>query len=784
MEQKQINNHGADNLIEGIDVDKALTVLRKSVPWILLIITLTCLTAYGYIRWTKPLYESESELKLDVKSDATELGLTGLTENNNLSIISGEIELIRSKLFFNKVIETVDLDISYYTAGNFLSDEKFKTSPFRVDYNLKSSALFDKRIAVNVKDAEHYTIDFSGAAEKTPQQYKFGEHVKTPDIDFVVNLTPYYDPGGDQDFYFIINSKQAQINYLANNISVEPLNLSANTIRIAFKDHNPLKARDLVDAIDTIYLNYTKEEKNQENKQKIEWLNSELQLIEDQLEGYENYFETFTIKNRSNNLDEDLRKTIAAINQLDSQRYLLSKKGRAIKQLRSNIDDNNFELIDNNAATYPQYLIESFAQLSELVKQRDQLSLSYKETTFAISKLDQEISNLKSNLKGRLEALANKNKADIKNLLQRKSSLERSFVELPGKSTEYNKNQRFFKLYEEFYLSLMQSKAQFQIAEAGTTTDFKILSSASLPQVQIAPNVMIVYGIGLVAGFIFSFIFVSVKYLLHNKISTVSEIERLTSAPILGSIPDTQEWMDTTQLIIDKKPRSAVSEALRSIRTNIEFMVPESNSRVISITSSIGGEGKTFVAVNLGAIIALSNKKVLLLDLDMRKPRVHTAFQHTPKNEGVSTILINKHTAEECIQKTTIKNLDYIPAGPTPPNPSELLLHEEFDSLLNKLKLDYDIIILDTPPVGLVTDGILAMKKVNLAIYVVRSHYSRKIFINTLNRLMMVNHFKNIAVVLNATSNIGKNSYGYGYYEDKPEISSSNFLKRLINKRV
>lgn len=770
-------------MIEGIDVDKAQTVVRKSLPWVILILILTSLTAYLYIRWTKPLYESESELKLDVKSDASELGLTGLAENNSLNIISGEIELIRSKLFFNKVIETVDLSISYYTAGNFLSDEKFKTSPFIVDYTLKNPSLLDRRIALHVIDATSYTINFSADEGEKPKQYKFGEPVNTSDIEFIIYLTAYYDPGGDHDFYFIMNSEQAQINYLVNNISVEPLNLNANTIRIAFKDHNPLKARDLVNAIDTIYLNYSRTEKNKENKQKIHWLNSELQLIEDQLEGYEDYFENFTIKNRSKNLDEDLRKTIAAINQLDSQRYLLSKKMHIVNQMLSDIDANNLQLLENNPAGYPEYIVTSFKELGELVKHRDQLKLSYKETTFALSKINQEIKNLRNSLKSQLENLRNKYETDINALLVRKSKLEHSFMALPEKSTAFNKNQRFFKLYEEFYLSLMQSKAQFQIAEAGTTTDFKILSPATLPQEQISPNVPLIYGIGLVAGFVCSFIFVSISYLLHNKISTVTEIERLTTAPILGSIPDTGDWMGATQLVIDKSPRSAVSEALRTIRTNIEFIIPQGQSRVISVTSTVGGEGKTFVAVNLGAIVALSKKKVLLLDLDMRKPRVHTAFQHVSKPMGVSTILINKHTVDECIQKTTIENLDYIPAGPTPPNPSELLLHDEFDALLKKLKLEYDIIILDTPPVGLVTDGILAMKKVDLAIYIVRSHYSRKLFLNTLNRLMMVNRFKNIAVILNATVNLGTSSYGYGYYEDKPEIRG-NFLRKLINKRV
>ncbi|ELR71784.1 putative tyrosine-protein kinase in capsular polysaccharide biosynthesis region [Fulvivirga imtechensis AK7] len=782
MENKNIYSD-TEKPTEGIDLDKALTVLRKSIPWILLIFIVTNLSAYLYIRWTKPLYESESELKLDVKSDASELGLLGLSENKNLNIISGEIELIKSKLFFSKVIETVDLDLSYYTAGQVLNDEKFKTSPFIVDYNLKNPQLLDRRIFVNIVDEKTYTINFSGDEQEKAMKYNFGEHANLPDIEFIIYLTNYFDPKGDKNFFFIINSKAAQIKYLGSNLTVEPLNLNANTIRIAFKDYNPLKARDLVNAIDTLYLKYSEEEKNLENKQKIEWLNSELRQIETQLEGYEHYFENFTIKNRTSDLNEDLKRTIETINALDSQRFQLTKRIQAFDQLLADLENNKTEFLGISQETYPKHIADAYNELSVQISERDKLRLSYNETTFALTRKEEEIKNSKTALKAQLEKLKTRDESEVRDLLVRRRRLEDNFVELPGKGTEYNKNQRFFKLYEEFYLSLMQSKAQFQIAEAGTTTEFKILSSATLPQRPISPNVIIIYGIGLVAGFIFSFIFVSVRYLLHNKISALKEIERLTTAPILGTVPTALEKIEATQLIIDKKPKSAVSEALRSIRTNIEFMVTGGKNQVISVTSTIGGEGKTFVAVNLGAIMALSKKKVLLLDLDMRKPRVHMAFQDASHAKGVSTILINKHGVDECIQKTVIENLDYIPAGPTPPNPSELLLNGEFDSLLRRLRLDYDVILLDTPPVGLVTDGILAMKKADLAIYIVRAHYSRKIFMNTLNRLIHINHFKKLAVVLNATSNTGADSYGYGYYEEKPE-KSGNFIKRMINKGV
>lgn len=758
------------------------TVARRSLIWLVLIFAITITAAYLYLRWTKPLYESSSELKLDVRDEATELGIVGINENKNLNVISGEIELLKSKLFLAKVIESVDMDVSYYTAGQMLVDEKHLNAPIDVAYNIKSPSIYNKRIYVDLIDKNTFKISFYDEESYGDKVYHSGETIRHPDADLKINTTKYYEVGLNEPSFFVINSKDALLNYFQQNLNVQPLNLNANTIKISLTDHNQLKARDLVNAIDSIYLQYTREEKNKENKQKIAWLNTELSQIEQQLEGYENYFETFTIENRTNNLDEDLASTISIINQLDSQKYILTRKINHINELLNNLDTevmNGF--FDVTAYQLPENINTAFEELVELTNKRNQLRLSYKETTFALAKVENQLQATRTRIIGQLTALKNSYQDQVSNLNSRRQQLENEFITLPGKSTEYSKNQRFFQLYEEFYLSLMQSKAEYQIAQAGTTTEFKILSPANLPTEPISPQTFIIYGIGLVSGFIISFFFVSIRYLLHNKITTTAELEKMIAAPMLGTIPSVGERLNKTQLIIHKNPKSAVSEALRSIRTNIEFMASGNEKRVISVTSTISGEGKTFVAVNLGGIIALSKKKVVVLDLDMRKPKVHDAFDHSTSDKGLSTILIQKHAIKECIRHTEIDNLDYIAAGPIPPNPSELLLNEEFNDLLKKLKKKYDLVILDTPPVGLVTDGVLCMKKADLGLYIVRANYSKKEFSETLNKLIKVNQFRHMAVILNATTINGRNNYGYGYYE---EATNEGFLKRITRKSV
>lgn len=676
---------------EGIDLEKAITVFKKSLIWVIAIFVITNTIAYLVIRWTKPLYESNSELKLDVETNASELGLTTLGENQNLNIISGEIELLKSKLFFNKVIDNFKLDIFYFTAGKVLDDEKYKTSPFTVEYELLTSRWLDKKIDLEIIDQNNFQIDLS--AEKTGMNsYKFGEIISTPDIKLVINATSFIKTNSEKYHYFRINSREALNQYLQDNLNVVPLNLNANTIKISFTDHNASKARDLVNAIDSLYLQYSQDEKNLENNQKIKWLNNELKNIETQLEGFEDYFENFTIENRTNDLDKDLANTIKYINVIDSQRFEITKKINSSRGLLSSLRsaDNNIVITTD---AYPRQIQESLEEFVEAITDYERIKLSYTESTFVLTRKEKELEAIKENLDNQLNSLIQSYSEQIDELEKQKNVLQKSFVELPGKSTEYNKNQRFFELYEEFYLSLMQSKAEFQIAQAGTTTQFKILAAANLATTPISPDKLIIHGIGIVSGLVFAFFFVGIRYLLYNNITTPQELERLTSAPILGYIPEEKDRMETSVLMADIKPKSAISESIRSIRTNIDFMVSKSRERVISVTSTIGGEGKTFTAVNLGAIVAMSKKKVIIVDLDMRKPRVHLSFGDANLDKGVSTLLIGKDKIEDCVVESRIENLHYINAGPTPPNPAELLLNGEFDDFLEKLKRTYDLII-------------------------------------------------------------------------------------------
>ncbi len=772
--EKNISQTSAD----AIDFNKLRIIARANLAWIILIILLANATAYFYLRYTKDLYESASEIKLDVKQDATELGIRELApERQNVNLISAEIETIKSKLFLSSVIDSLNLYVSYFSIGKILNTELHTSSPFVVEHRITNPAYYDNLFLIEPTNGTGYRLRLPSFA--TAYEGEFDKPLVTPDFSFTIRkkTSPGFDP--DNQYSFVVNSKRALLESILNNLTVEPLNINANTIRVSFRDSNPFKAQDLVNGIDSIYLLYSNEQKNLANLQKINWLNNELSQIEQQMGQFEDYFENFTLKNKTSNLNDDLKRTITLINKIDSQRFETNRRIGEVNRLMDGLGGNEFYVSVSQRALFPDYVNKNIEKLQELYLDMDKMKLSYSENTFAFRQKGAEIESLRKKVYTELSELKVDLLKRMQDLTKSKTSLENEFASMPDKNTQFSKKARYYKLYEELYLTLMQRKSEFEIAKAGSTPDFKILSTADLPQKPISPQRLLIYGVGFVAGIVLSFVFVGVLYLVNDKITNVYEVERSAGVPLLGVVPAFR-GTETTGVFIMNHPKSMVSEAIRTLRTNLDFFNPAATRKIVAISSTVSGEGKSFLAMNLGGIVALSRKKVVLLDLDMRKPKSNLPANGSDLNKGVSTTLIRKTTWQECIIKTPIENFDFIPSGPHPPNPAELLLNGEFTAMLNELKETYDFIILDTPPVGLVTDGIMAMKHADISVYVFRANYSRKEFIHNLQRIVRINKFNNITAVVNALPPTSETAYGYGYYEDRKSNLLTSIFKRSV----
>ena len=780
MHDRQGGIDEEENPLDAIDFDKIIRVFKKGIPWTLVVIVLSMAGAFAYIRYTKPIYKSESILKLDIKSDAGLLGLQSPLDQD-IKGLSGEIEILRSRLFLSQVVDALNLDVSYFHPGrSHLVDERYKNSPFKVELEFAHASVLDNSIEVDFLSDEDFSISIPGM--KT-EKFRFGDKIKNRWVEMTISKTDHFEEQKNLvDFYFVINSKNALIDYLQSNVTVEPVNLNANTIRISLSDPNQYKARDLVDAIDTIYLAYTKNAKNLAGEQKIKFLENQMVKTSERLEDYEDYFENFTIEHRTTDLSKDLANTIQLLNALDSQRFNVRNQILAVELLYDQV--SSYQSI--TFLKIPPSFSGVVSRYNNLILEKELKSANYNENTQIMKIMNQKIELSRSESLKALDSYKTNLEKKKNELRNRRVILEGNFSQLPSMGTSYNKNRRLYSLQEEFYFSLIKRKMELEIARAGTVTNFVILSPASFPIDPEHPKKLLIYGIAVVVGIVLSVVILALNYLLHDKISNQKELERLTTAPVLGVVPKyMRQKLKITRLVVNNNPKSSISESLRAIRTNMDFIAADVDRKLISITSTVSGEGKTFVAVNLGAICAYSGQKVVIVDLDMRKPKVHMAFEDEVSDKGMSTVLIGRHNYKECIKNSEVENLSYIQAGPTPPNPSELILSSHFDELMDALRKDFDLVILDTPPVGLVTDGILVMKKSDLPIYVVRADYSRKNYAKSIQRLISNNQFDHLSIILNSVRPTGQYSYGYGYsygnhssyYEEGKKPSR---LKRLL----
>jgi len=773
-----------DNRGISFDQDRFILVLKKSFPWILFLLLATLLISYLAIRYSKPLYESSSILKLNIQRDASILGLQEYDEEQTFNSLSSEMELLKSRLFFNKIIDALNLEVSIYTIGKILLDERYNNPPFTIKKLIKKENLYNIPFRVDILNTRQFNLSYELNGQSYESNHNFGEEIHSDLFDFEINLTDFYQHSiQDNEFYFYVYSRQYLLDFISENMSVDPLNLNANTIQISFKGYNRHKARDLVNAIDTIYLNYTKSEKNKANSQRIEFLNQQLESTEERLSDFENYFERFIISNKSIDLNSNLTETIGSLNSLDSQEYLVKTRQLRLQELQEEIVAGyQINLVISDYKTLPKNMIDEITSLNELIEKRDGILISHNENTLVYRKWSEEINTMYDRVRRFITEYNNELNQQLILISERRKNLENKFVGLPSKNTEYTKSQRYYALYEGFYLSLMQKKAEFQLAIAGTVTDFKILSAASFPSEPLKPQKYMIYGIGLVAWTVVAFFIIGIGYLSFNKITGIQELERLTEIPVLGTIPFYfYEKLKVSKIIIQEDSKTAISEAFRSIRTNMKFVLPENGCIISSISSTVSGEGKTFVGLNLAAAFALSGKKILLMDMDLRKPKFNKIFADIPKEKGISTILIGKDKVDDCLIPSGIDNLDLLASGPVPPNPSELIMSERSDSLFNDLKSRYDMIFMDTPPVGIVTDGLLIMKKADIKIYIIRPEYSKRQFVDFLDKINALHKFSHLYIIVNGVKRSKGIHYGYGYGSGYYRDKRKPWLSRVLN---
>ena len=761
----------------------AKTVLQRYWWWPVLFVALFTAVAYAYLRYTKPIYESQMVIQLGERDSAKDLlDIENIyTKDNALSSV---VELLRSELLFERAVKRLNLNVSLYSKGDLLTEEKYMSSAFNVQpYELMDSSLINQEIHIVVKGQKNIEVNYEYGGKTIRVNGKINEHIRNTHFDIVVkvaNSANFKSVSTENDLYFVFNDKKSLSASLIKGLSVVPIDPNAKTISVSFRGHNPKLCRDITNAISESFVDYDRELKRKSSAGILEFIDSRLDSLSNELEDSKDTLMRYSRESRIS--DPESAGTILSVNisKLQDQLFTLEEEFRALEMVSSSLKENTNRLEvyrlmpEMMGKSYETNLVAKLQSLHDLLETRD--DLIYAGATLdnpKIKHIDQKISSKMGQIQRSIKSLETRLSENLSVVKRKINELEVETFDLPEKKLEFNRLKNIQNLNEKYFNLFSEKKVLYEISDAGYTSMNRVLSSPKVNHNPVKPNRQVVYISFIILGLFAGLGVILLRYLMFNEINVVEDLEKILpeKASILGGVPLLKLPLDYSRILVADAPKSILAESMRKIRTNLSYVSP--GYKTIAVSSSISGEGKTFVSMNLAGIIAMSGKRTILLDLDFRKPKIHLGFDIENK-AGVSTVIAGHCDLDEVIRKSQVENLDVITAGPIPPNPSELLLSEKFISIVEELKKRYDVVLMDNPPVGLVSDGVKNLSDADIPIYVFKSHFSKRNFAMRVRELFEVQQLGSLNVILNGVKRSNSNRYGYGYgygfgFEDEDE---------------
>jgi capsular exopolysaccharide synthesis family protein len=760
------------NFSHEFDLGLFLHILRKSMLWLVFLGVVSVAAAYLYLRYTPEVFEAQTTLQLGEDDSANRvLNVNQFVGDNS---IEAKVELIRSKLLIERTLTKIPVEISYSAKGEILTNDHYILSPYRIELDtLKNNRVLNKPLMLEFNEDLSFNLT---VLNKTYPGLQVNEYFDLEEMRFrlvVINEEDVRALMNEYELFFRINNMQTLPGKFTRGLEVRVLNNTAKTIQIRFKDHNPYLARDFVTALSNEFIHFDLENRQRSDENILAFIDAQIDTVFEKLRTSEVMLNGYKLENKIHDLKGISGVYLDRLNDIENRVISLEVEDKILNEVKELAKKSASEVEIYNlvplvaGSQYEGSLSGLLGTLQRLLLDREEALYTVTPDNHKIRGLDYQIGVQKKLVVETILALQEKIEIRKKENYAKLSEVEQIYYGLPTKELEFARLERLFTINEKYYTMLLEKRIEYRISKEGFVSQNQILEEAQLPATPIAPKRDLIVISFLLSGIVLGFVLISIRYLLHNEITTLNEIVRLSNASIstLGIIPRHKVEIETSMLIVKENSKSMIAEAFRSIRTNLQFIDNTEGSKMAAVTSTISGEGKTFVAMNLAGIFAFSGKKVVLVDLDMRKPKVHKGFK-VANTVGMSTLLIGKSTLEESIHHSEVENLDYITAGPVPPNPSELIISKPMEDLLAELKKRYDLVVIDTPPVGLVTDGLPIIQEADYPLYIFRADFSKKQFIQNADRLINENHIRKLSVILNGIDlerSRYTNSYGYGY---------------------
>lgn len=751
--------------------------ILNNYKWSILFISLvTVLLGFLYLQVKPAIYESYSIIKVKTnKNKYTEDVIDDSTSSAISKDVLEEISLLKTFKINNKALDIVNFKTFFYIKEDYKKTELYdQKNPIALeDIKISNPEIIGKMLKLT-PNQNSFTLSYEAPyREKIKKTFtnepifnlnkfstqQFNQVISNKQIEFKINKKFNFS----QPIYFKVYGEKRDIfeNIILPQLDIKQLEKDTSLIKISFKDTIPLRANLYVEALTKSFINYSIESKSIQNNKTLDFITEELTSIKKELKDSERKLESHQV---SKNIVLPSQQATLYIQNLSNIEIQISEnklRKKLIKNLISFVKSNyNLDAIAPSISKLKdQNTLDLITKLQDLQIEEEELTLEYTDEYPQLVSLRKQISNIRNKIQYNLNSLRTNIDYENTNLIKRKLSYEKDMEKLPSKERELVNIKRNYEVKSKMYEYLLRKQAENKIIQLATFSDYQIIDNAYSTFLPTEPIPILVMGlslaIGLLIGAFLSFIRHSRNVYIQNK----QDIESLTSLPIYGSIPYFKQAKN--KISVNGKLKSPFSEAFRTLRTNLQFISQKNEGTTMLITSTIAGEGKSTSTSNLATILEMAKYKTIVVNFDLMKPTLHKFFD-VENNKGISTYLRGQNTLDEIITSTEFANLDIIPSGPIPSNPSELILSPEVALLFKKLKETYEYIIIDTAPIGIISDTKTLMQHSDLTLIIVREDYAKKAFIKTLEEIIQKHNFKDIGIILNASKETG-GEYGYGY---------------------
>ena len=768
-----------------IDIQELLFKYLIHWPWFVGAVIVCLIAAYVYLYVATPVYNISATvlIKDDKKGGNSnnvagldELGLSGLITSSQS--IDNEIEVLRSKTLVKEVVNYLNLYVTYQDDDQIPSKELYKTSPVQVSMIPQEAEKLKENIIIEMVVQPQGSLDVNVKMEDKEIQKHFE---KLPAILPTDQGTLSFFQATDsisskkneevsspvQDVRHITATISQPMNVArgyCENLSIEPTSKTTSVVTVSLKNSSLQRGQDFINQLLEMYNRNTNNDKNEIAQKTAEFIDERIGIISKELGSTEADLETFKRDAGITDLSSDAQIALTGNAEYEKKQVENRTQISLVEDLKKYLGHNEYEILPSNVGLKDIPLAAQIDRYNEMLIERKRLLRTSTENNPAIINLDTSIRATKANVQATLEGTLQGlfiTKADLDREAKR---YMRRISDAPGQERQYVSIARQQEIKAGLYLMLLQKREENAIMLAATANNAKIIDDAIADVIPVSPKRSIIYLAALCLGIAIPVVVIFLIDLTKFKIEGRADVEKLTSVPVVGDIPLTDEKNTKDgSIAVFENQNNLMSETFRNIRTNIQFML-QNDKKVILVTSTVSGEGKSFTSANLAISLSLLGKKVVIVGLDIRKPGLNKVFNLSSKEKGITQYLANPEMdLMSLVQSSDVnKNLYILPGGTVPPNPTELLARDGLDKAIEILKKNFDYVILDTAPIGMVTDTLLIGRVADLSAYVCRADYTHKAEYTLINELFHEQKLPNLCTIINGVD-LKKRKYGYYY---------------------